>query len=111
MEETQKVELAKLKLTAEILAIEEPGLTKEDLSKNVMDFLMKPKGKTLAEEEEEKQDSEVDEEIDEEESEESVDEKPKKAAPRRNAPKERDSKSGRPKRATAGRGYNRGKIL
>lgn len=58
IEETQKIEVAKLKQTAEILAIEEPGSTKEELTKSVIDFLCKPEGKTLAEEEEEKQQEE-----------------------------------------------------
>jgi protein DEK len=117
LEEIEKHEVAKLKQTAEILNIEKPGEAKEELAKSILDFLLKPTGKTIAEEQEEQggDEEEIDEEeaeAEEEEIESEEEEKPKKSSSRRGAAaKERDSKGGRPKRATAGRGFSKGSLL
>lgn len=118
IEEIEKHDVAKLKQTAEILDIENPGSAKEELAKSILDFLLKPNGKTVAEEEEEENQGAEEEEGDEdepeeaeaeEEEEEEEEEKPKKSSSRRRPAKSSDG--ARPKRATAGRGYNKGKLL
>ncbi|XP_049290053.1 protein DEK isoform X2 [Anopheles funestus] len=105
---TGKLDVKKLVQVAEILALEKKG-SKEELVERICTFLQKPDGdEELPEEmgeEEEEEDKEEDEEMSEEE------EAPKKKTPSKRGAvpaRGRDSAkstSGRPKRSTAGRGY------
>lgn len=81
--------------------------TKENVAKAIVDFLMTPSGKTIAEVEKENPvEDEVDEEeIDEEEEEEEEQVKPK-GSPRKG--KDDKNQAGRPKRATATRVWTKG---
>uniref|UniRef100_A0A182QCU7 DEK-C domain-containing protein n=1 Tax=Anopheles farauti TaxID=69004 RepID=A0A182QCU7_9DIPT len=113
---TEKLDVKKLAQLAHVLALEKKG-TKEELAARICTFLLKPDGEEelsadeLGEEEEEDEDDEEEEEVSEEE------EAPKKKTPARRGgaaaatpTRGRDnasskSTSGRPKRTTAGRGY------
>lgn len=115
-----KQDAKKLALTAEILALDKKG-SKEELAGRICSFLLKPDGdEELPEDDEEGEEEEEDDagEEEEEEEEESEEEAPKKKAPARRGPPAKaparggrgdtassKSSSGRPKRSTAGRGY------
>lgn len=104
---TQKVDINKLKTTCEILNLDKKG-TKEELSERICTFLMKPEGDAEQPEEDEEEPADEDEEMSEEEVKKPP---PKGRAGRGGGGREsRDVKSsgGRPRRATAGRGFNRG---
>uniref|UniRef100_A0A182WF48 DEK-C domain-containing protein n=1 Tax=Anopheles minimus TaxID=112268 RepID=A0A182WF48_9DIPT len=111
LQATGKLDVKKLAPVAEILALDKKG-SKEELAERICTFLQKPDGdEELPEEmgEEEEDEEEKEDEEDEEMSEE--EEAPKKKTPSKRgaAPtRGRDSvksTSGRPKRSTAGRGY------
>lgn len=104
-----KVEISKLKLTAELLDLTSGG-TAEDLVKRIFTFLVKPSSEPLkvvnskksapVEEEPEGSESEVDEE-----EAEVVEKKPKKGRP----PTKKGSSGGvRPRRAAAGKNFTKG---
>ncbi|XP_053668412.1 protein DEK [Anopheles marshallii] len=109
---TGKLDVKKLGQVAEILALEKKG-SKEELVERICTFLQKPDGDEelpdeMGEEEEEEEDEEEkeDEEMSEEEEEAPKKKTPSKrgAAPTRGRDSAK-STSGRPKRSTAGRGY------
>lgn len=107
-----KVELSKLKLTADVLDLDTKG-TVEEIVDRIFTFLIKPepqkpKSKKAAApepEEEEEEDEEADEEEDEEEGEAP---KPKKVIRRAETKPASRSTTGRPRRATAGRNTAKG---
>jgi hypothetical protein len=115
LEATQKIDINKLKVTCDILKLDNKG-TKEQLGERICTFLLKPEGDNEPEDEEpeepepeEDQDPESEEVISEEEV------KPKKKAAasrsRGGGGNEKESRTGgRPKRATAARSFNRGEI-
>lgn len=74
---------------------------KDDLSMSICEFLLRPSGKTIAEEEEENPEEEQEPEEEDEEEEEEEEVKPKGRKGGKNS-------AGRPKRATAGRSYTKG---
>ena len=104
LEATEKIDVKKLAVVAEILCLDKKG-TKEDLAERICTFLLKPEGEEELPEEEGEDEEEAAE--DEEEEEVSEEETKKKTPAKRPPPKSsRDGKSGgRPKRSTAGRGY------
>lgn len=110
-------DLPALQQTVTILDIKDikPDEEKEAIAKAIIDFLISPTGKTIAEvekenptkDEEEEEDGE-DEEVDEEEEEEEEEVKPKGSPRKKGGDK---NKSGRPKRATASRVWTNGKFF
>jgi hypothetical protein len=117
-------ELPQLQQTATILDLKDikSDETKENFAKEIVDFLILPTGKTIAEtkdEAEPEEDAEVDgdekdadggEEEEEEEPEEDDEEEVKpKGSPRKRGGQQ--STAGRPKRATAARVWTKGEFL
>lgn len=115
---TEKLDVKKLGQLAEILALEKKG-SKEELAGRICTFLLRPDGDEELPDDEmgEEEEEEEDEENEEEEMSEEEEEAPKKKTPAKRgsgasaaapAGRGRDnakSSSGRPKRSTAGRGY------
>lgn len=100
LEAAEKVDVKKLAQTAGILELDSKG-SKEELAERIFKFLQKPDGDEELPEEE----AEDEEEPEEEEASEEEPKKPtKRAAPSSGKGRE-TSKGGRPKRSTAGRGY------
>lgn len=99
MESTEKVDIKLLKFVCQILNIDKKG-NKVEISKRVCKFLLNPTGDDEPEKEEE--------EDAEEEEEEEEEEEPPRGKKRRDNKNDKKSSGGRPRRSTAGRGYNRG---
>jgi hypothetical protein len=101
-------ELPALQHTATILDLQDikPDETKEALAKAIVDFLLAPTGKTIAEVQKDEPDDDP-EELDEEEEEEEEEVKPK-GSPRKGG---KSSSGGRPKRATASRVWTNGMVF
>lgn len=110
-------ELPALLQTVTILDIKDikPDDEKDVVAKAIVDFLISPSGKTIAEVEKEnpvKDDEEEDaedEEVEDEEEEEEEEEVKPKGSPRKKGGDK--NKSGRPKRATASKVWTNGEIL
>lgn len=102
LEAVQKNDIAKLKSVCEGLQLDKKG-SKDALSQRICEFLLAPEGNEELEDDAE----EEEEEEEESESEQEITPKKKRGAPagnKRNARDEKVSKTGRPRRATAGRG-------
>lgn len=98
MATTEKIDIKLLRNVCVILNIEKKG-NKEEVSERICQFLLSPSGDDEPEKEEEEEDVEDEEEEEEEEE-----------LPRGKKKKDnKKSSGGRPRRSTAGRGYNRGR--
>lgn len=98
METTEKVDIKLLRHVCQILNIEKKG-NKEEVTERICQFLLNPTGDDEPEKEEEEEDAEEEEEEEEE---------PPRGKKRSNNKNDKKSSGGRPRRSTAGRGYNRG---
>lgn len=98
METTVKVDIKLLRNVCHILNIEKKG-NKEEVSERICQFLLNPTG------DDEPEKAEDEEEAEEEEEEE---EEPPRGKKRKDNKNDKKSSGGRPRRSTAGRGYNRG---
>jgi len=113
VEAAQKIDIKHLRFVCDILELNKKG-SKEELSDKICSFLVDPdiEDDQLGDDAEAEDEEEVDDEEEEEEEEIVVKKKPETNNKRR-----RDEKSGgrgnsgRPKRSTAGRGYNRGNLF
>lgn len=104
LEAVEKIDEKKLAQTAEVLVLETTG-TKEELAERILKFLLKPDGEEELPQEE-GEDEEAAEEEEEDVSEEETKKPSKRAAPTSGRGREASKSSGgRPKRSTAGRGY------
>lgn len=105
LEAAQKNDIAKLKAVCEGLQLDKKG-SKEILSQRICEFLLAPDGSEDLEDDVEEEEEEEDESEEESEPEEVAPKKRRGAPPtnKRNAREEKVSKTGRPRRATAGRG-------
>lgn len=106
LEAAQKNDITKLKAVCEGLQLDKKG-SKEILSQRICEFLLAPEGSEELEDNVEEEEEEEEDESEEESEPEEVAPKKRRGAPpskKRNAREEKVSKSGRPRRATAGRG-------
>lgn len=95
VEAAQKIDIKQLKICCDVLILDKRG-SKEDISRRICEFLLSPNGA-----------GEVIEDQDEEDEMEEEEETPKKETKNRREEKVSKSTTGRPKRSTAGRGYNK----
>lgn len=102
METTEKIDIKLLRHVCQILNIEKKG-NKEEVSERICQFLLSPTGDDEPEKEEEEEDAEEEEEEEEEQ--------PTRGKKRSNNKNDKKSSGGRPRRSTAGRGYNRGILV